>query len=106
MSIETPVPLPNYSLTSVAIPGTLDDTNNAFDITAAGTYILPLIATSYRNGTFVWIRNTSVGSVILTATAPDTISAGYTTLTTGQGVLLIANKSGGSNSWLGLIKPQ
>src|SRR5271165_2556965 len=87
--------------TTVSTPGNLPAVNNLIYVSITGTYNLPPINPSLADGFVLWVKNTSGGSVTLAPTSPDTLDAGYTTLTTGQAELITVLRpvTGTATAW-------
>jgi hypothetical protein len=102
-------PSPSHFL-EVALPaaGAIPPANNLVLATVAGTYQLPAIV-GLVDGAVVTVKNTSAGSVTVAPASgsTDTLEAGYTTLSAGQSLKVVAIKTGGpAYPWKGLLKPQ
>jgi hypothetical protein len=95
--------LPNFHILPMAAAGAISGADNMVICAATGTYTLPA-STGLADGNFMWVKNSSGGAVTVAAAAGDTIEAGYTSLTSGQAVLVTIRKS--TTNWVGLVKPQ
>lgn len=106
MASQLPAPARFHEL-SLAAAGAIPAPIQVALATAAGTYTLPSIAV-LPDGFGIWVKNTSGGSVTVSAAvgSTDVVPAGYTTLTSGQAELLMSTKFAGTPyNWVGLVKP-